>query len=131
KYDRGNIGRQKVHEAAAEMALEQAVAVEIGDLDRQKLAPVIGRHDPVDRVLVAEEEAQRHAGGFRQVHEEKARPGWRPHQTTIHRSSSSLRVCAGLRSAARCSGLDATLAGTMARRANLAGKAAQDRIAKG
>src|SRR5437763_4636835 len=45
KHDRGDIGRQKVHEAAAEMALEQAVAVEIGDLadksSRQSLAGMI------------------------------------------------------------------------------------------
>src|ERR1043165_1366577 len=95
KHNRGDIGGQKIHQTAAEMALEQAVAIEIGDLDRQELAPIIGWHDPVDRVLVAEEEAQRHAGGLRQMHEEKARPRWRPHRSTVHRLSSSRRVCAG------------------------------------
>jgi hypothetical protein len=122
KHNRRDIGRQKIHQAAAEMALKQAVAIEIGDLDRQELAPIIGWHDPVDRVLVAEEEAQRHAGGLRQVHEEKARPRRRPHRSTVHRLSSSRRVCAGLLSAVRPGGPEPRLASTTAPGANLAAK---------
>jgi len=53
------------------MPLEQIVFFQIRQIDQHQVAPIIGRHDPIERVLVAEKEAQRHAGGFRQVQKKR------------------------------------------------------------
>jgi hypothetical protein len=85
KGDRGHVGGQKLHQPATEMPLEQIVFFQIRQIDRHQLAPIIGRHDPIERVLVAEKEAQRHTGGFRQVYKKEARTRRRPENRSVHR----------------------------------------------
>jgi hypothetical protein len=67
KYDRSYILRKEIKNPASKMALEQAILPDFTPIDLEEGGPVGRRHYLSNRVLIAEEAAQRHAGGLRNV----------------------------------------------------------------
>src|SRR5712691_9789835 len=91
KDDRSHILRKEIKNPASKMALKQAILPDFLPIYLEEGGPVGRRHYLSNRVLIAEEEAQRHAGGLRNVQIKDARTQRRPNSLIGHRPMIAVR----------------------------------------
>jgi hypothetical protein len=99
KYDRPHVCRKEIKYAAGKMPLEQSVLLDFPDTESKKFEPVIRRHYLRNRILITEEDAQRHARSLRDVHKKDSGAPRRPNDRGRHRFINVIAGRSGRRDA--------------------------------